>query len=327
MFERIRALHGSGGADRRYPSESPEEYLSPEEVEDPHTLDDGSKQGLAERMQDNWHWILALGLLFMTALILMAIYFGRYMMTIALNPWTHRFLAGGGIAVSAYKLGQTSQRKRIQKQDELTLYDPDSRQSNHFLGRYLSLEGMSHDVFIPIKGFRKWGHAPEPYRIGELSRELVQRHNHNPQAQAKIRLHPAVVTVEATERGRKITQLTAGIDPDPFGRETNLEATLPDMASTETVSDLKGELEKAGEEIGHLENKLDQLRRQRNDAREEARKNFETVRSEVREDAKIFEGFVRSTSATRSVDDDDAEDQRRDGSLRNRASNRNGGDD
>lgn len=309
MFDRIRALGGTNGATRRYPSEEPEDYIPPAEYEDPHTLEDESNPGFGERMRENWTWMIGFSLLGLVVFILAAIYFGRYFITVALNPWTHRVLAGAGIAAAAYRMGSSSQLGRIRNQDELTLYNPETKTSQHYLGRYVSLEGASHDLFVPLKGFQKWGHDPEPYRIGELSRELVQKHGRNPDAHAKIRLHPSVMTVESTERGRKVTQLTAGVEPDPFGNESNLEASLPDMAATDTVSDLKEELEKADEEMHHLKDKTDQLRRQRNDARRAARKNFEAVRKEFRRDAEIFRDFVGPHR--RGGSDEDESDSKR----------------
>lgn len=308
MFERLRALRGGSTApETRYPE--PEDYTPPEEVEDPHTLDDSTESTWRDWIAENKLFVFSMSLLGLGVLIAVAIYAGRYFITFLLNPWVHRLAVGGGIATGAYFAGRSAYRSQIERQDELTLYDPEEGESLHFLGRYEGVDGAGYDLFVPLKGYRRRGHDPEPYRIGELSRDLVENFNRNPRATARIRLHASVTTVTPTDRGRKVVQLTAGIDPAPFDREANLEATLPDMAAESTVSDLKTELEKTAQRVRHLEDKQDVLERQRDEAISAARKPREEVlEEEIKPIADVLVPF-----ATRGRGQTDDEEDSRDG--------------
>lgn len=289
-FERIRAFVGRSGSKDRYPGGAdgqPDDYTPPQEVADPHRLEDETSQSLGEWVTDHWLVATSWALLGITGMVLIGIYFGRYFLSVLLNPWVQRGAAAVAILGVGYWTGMSSLRGRIAQQDELTLYDPDAQKAVHFLGEFRAVEGASHDVFVPYKGYRKLLHSPEPYRIGELSRALVQRHSRDADEEAKIRLHPGVTTVELTDRGRQVTQMTAGLDPDPFGRESNLEATLPDMAATGTVTELKDELESANREIDKLQDDKNQLQRQRDSAMQMAQQNFDEVRAFIEDDIEM----------------------------------------
>ncbi len=139
---------------------------------------------------------------------------------------------------------------------------------------------------------------------------MVKQHNRDPDEPAEIRLQESLVSTRQTERGLKVTQLTSGLKPDPFGKESNLVAKIPSLAATDTVSDLKKELEKQDEELQDLREKNDQLRRQRDNARSEARKNYDEVRREIKKDADMLEPFVRP-SRSRSGGGDGESDRDR----------------
>lgn len=290
-FERIKALGARvTGSDQRYPDPD-EEYTPPQEVDDPHTREAESERGWRGWLADNKLYVLSLSLFGFAAVVLVAVYAGRYLITFITNPWTQRAAAGLAIGGAGAYVGASRERDKLKRRDELTLYDPDERRSYHFLGIYKPVQGAAHDVFIPHKG-----HGGDHYRIKELSQDLVRRHGHDPEAPAKIRLHPGVSTIETTSRGRKVTQLTSGVSPDPFGRESNLEATLPDMAATDTVTDLKSELQKLDEELTDLRDRNDQLRRQRDNAREDARQARQEYLDEFQDVAGVIEPFVTRSS-------------------------------
>ncbi len=303
-FERIKARAGWSEDTQRYPDN--EDFQPPQTVEDPHTIEDSTEETLVDKLLENRWWALSVSMLALVTLVLIGIYFGRYFATALSNPWVQRVGVAGILVGGARRWGRSDERSQLEEEQELTLYDPAEGEAIHFPGRFSSEQGSSHYVFIPYKGRRRGG--SEPYRIGELSSSLVKQHNRSPDEPAKIRLHPSLVSTQPTERGLKVTQLTAGLEPDPFGQNSNLEATIPSLAATNTVSDLKSELEKQDEELQDLREKNDQLRRQRNNARAEARKNYDEVRQQIQKDADVLEPFVRGRRTGDSSDSEsDAE--------------------
>lgn len=309
-FERIRAIAGWGGQEERYPDDS--DFTPPEQVEDPHTIEDSTQESALDRLLANRWWALSVALLSFAGLILVLIYFGRYFATVLANPWVQRIVVAVALFAGGRRTGRQSEREQFESEHELTLYNPRKETSTHFRGRFEAVKGATHNVFVPFKGRRR--NSGEPYKVGELSKSLVDKYNQNPKEEARIRLHPTVSTVEPTEYGIKVTQLTAGsetgdsaVEPDPFGTETNLDAPLPDLASTETVSELKGTIEELEEEKRNLSNRIDQFKRQRDNALELAGKNFDEVRGFIESDAEIFQGFVRrqgGQSSDSGSDDD-----------------------
>lgn len=291
MFERTRSLLGRSSNDGTY-LDVDSDFQTPQEVENPHTNRDNTKTTKREWIAENKLFVLSLSLLGLAVTIFTLIFFGRYFITFLAHPWTHRGLAALVIGGGFYGLGRSSKGTQMKKMQKLNLYNPDTGESTHFIGRYRALEGATHDVFVPFKGLRSFGHEPEAYRIGELSAELVKKHNHSPEEEAVIRLHPAATAVEMTDRGMEITQLTSGIEPDPFGRDSNLEASLPDIGSDETVLDLKDELEKLEEENHNLQDRNQMLERQRDNAIEEAQQARREVLDEIGDIAEVFQPFA-----------------------------------
>jgi len=308
-FERIKALWPGSTSEQRLPADPEgEEFTPPHEVEDPRTFEDGTKTTWREWMGENTTIVISFSLLAFATLILLAVYAGRFFLTILTNPWLHRAVVVITIAGVSYFWGRSAMRSQLQQVDELILYDPDEKRVIPYLGEYHRLQGASHDKFIPYKGYRGLGHSEEEYRVGELSKDLVKQQGLTAESKAEIRLHPEVMAVESTERGRKVTQLCSGIEPDAFGRDGNLEASLPNLAGVETVDEMKDELEKLYEEVSNLRDQVDQLKRQRNEAREEARKVREELRKDIAKTAEIFEPF-----ATRRTGRNDSEDNRQSG--------------
>lgn len=291
--ERIRALWGDTDEAQRLPADPEgEQYQPPQQVEDPHTLRDSTKPTLLDRFQQNKWYLLTVAMLALAVLAVVLVYFGRYFATVLLHPWVQAGGAGAGVLGLGYYIGRSSYASTIRQQDTLTLYDPDEQRSVHFLGEFRRLDGSVHDVFVPHKGHRGLGNSPEAYTVGELSDELAQSRGHSASQEVRIRLHPSVATVDATERGRAIVQLTAGLEPDPFGRDSNVEATLPEMAATDTVTDLKSELEKKDKEVQALEDEIDQADRLRQQFKEMATKRRQELLDEVGDVAEMFEVFV-----------------------------------
>jgi len=305
-FERVKARVGWSDNTQRYPDT--EDFTPPQEVEDPHTIEDSTRDTLLDKLLANRWWALSVSLLGLAVVVLVAIYFGRYFATALSNPWLQRFGVAAALVGGARRWGKSSERAQLEDEHELSLYDPKEGEAIHFTGRYRRVDGATHNTFVPFKGRRRG--SGEPFRVGELSSSLVKQHNRSPDEPAEIRLHDFLTSTRQTERGLKVTQLTAGLEPDPFGQESNLEATIPDLAATDTVPEMKKELEKQDEELQDLRGKIDQLRRQRNNARAEAKKNYDEVRKEIQKDADMLEPFVRGRRST--SDDGETEQERLD---------------
>jgi len=288
-LERIKARAGWIEDSQRYPDT--EDFTPPEQVEDPHTIEDDTQETVLDKLLANRWW----------ATVRLAVHARRADPRRDLLRPVLRDRAGEPVGAAlrrrrrlvggARRWGRSSERAQLENEHELTLYDPDDGEAIHFTGRYRRVDGATHDTFIPFKGRRRG--SGEPYRVGELSSSMVKQHNRDPDEPAEIRLQESLVSTRQTERGLKVTQLTSGLKPDPFGKESNLVAKIPSLAATDTVSDLKKELEKQDEELQDLREKNDQLRRQRDNARSEARKNYDEVRREIKKDADMLEPFVR----------------------------------
>jgi len=229
-FERIKARAGWGDDGQRYPDT--EDFTPPEQVEDPHTIEDDTQETIVDKVLANRLWALSVSLFTLAALILGGIYFGRYFATALANPWVQRFGVAAVLVGGARRWGRSTERAQLEQEHELTLYDPDDGEAIHFTGRYRRVDGATHDTFIPFKGRRRG--SGEPYRVGELSPSMVKQHNRNPDEAAEIRLQESLVSTRQTERGLKVTQLTSGLEADPFGKESNLVAKIPSLAATDT---------------------------------------------------------------------------------------------
>lgn len=291
MFERIKSTLNLGGREKRYPDPD-QDFQDPEAHEDPHTTPDSTRMTLGEFLSQNMLYIFSLLVLLLIGAVLLAVYASRYFITTLSNPWVQRLLAGLSILSLGYFYGRAQQRSDLKNRDELVLYDPDESTVTRFLGEWQQAANGNHAVFEPIKGFSLLGHRAEPYRISDLSSELVTKYQRDPEDPVRIRIHPIVAAMKTTNTGRKTVQLTAGLEPDPFGRESNVVATLPTLAGEDTVDDLRHELEQTAREKRKLESENDMLERQRDDAMTEARKARQTIRSEIGDTMEMIEPLV-----------------------------------
>lgn len=304
MFERTKNLLNMGGREKRYPDPD-EDYESPEDVEDPHTTRDSTKMTAGEFVTKNSVSILSFLFLGIVTIVLTIVYAGTYFATVLANPWVQRILAFAAILSLGYFFGRSTQRSALMNRDELVIYDPDSQEVIRFLGEFRDSENGAQMLFAPIKGYSLWGHSPEYYEIGDLSLELAAQDHRDPSDEVVIGLHPRVCATAVTNTGRKTVQLSAGLEPDPFGREANVQATLPDIAGEGTVTELKDELESVEREVKKLRKENGMLRRQRKDAFEEARKPLSEARKEVKKDIEMLFPFTsgRTTTVNKSNGD------------------------
>lgn len=291
-FERAKDVLGIGSRDKRY-HKVEDDYQPPQDVENPHTTPDSGQMTLAEFMTKNRYPLMATGLLLIVGTVVLAVYAGRYFITAFTNPWFQRGLAGFTIAAAGYFWGRNTKASSLKNRDVFIAYNPDTGSVIRFLGKFKRTEEGRHQLFVPIKGYRWFGHKAVPYQIKDLSSELVSRYDRDPEDDVVIRTHPKVSATTATNTGRITTQLVAGLEPDPFGRESNVEATLPDIAARGTVMDLKDELEAVESELSKEEKRNNMLRRQRDDAISEAQKTREEIREEVNDVMEMVYPFAR----------------------------------
>lgn len=293
-FDRIRARWGDAQRDPTYPDDG--DYIPPEEYDDPHTTAAESEPSLREQLLEKRWWLLTTSLFIVAALVAALLYGSRYLVTAASNPWVQRGVAGIALVAFGAFARDGQVKSALKGQDELILDTTDSDKPTRYLGEYRNPRGTKYAYFIPYKAVSNLFGSPTPYDAGDLSASLPD------DMPARIRLQP-MAGVTATDTGRYIVQSTAGVEPDPKGKETNLVATLPDSGDEGTVEDLTKQLEWAETEIGDLEDRIDQLERQRDDAREEAKKTRQEVRTELKNDGEVFAQFVgRRTHATGESD-------------------------
>lgn len=292
-FERITARFGRTRDREQYPDT--DDFQDPQAVANPHTLEDETDESFLERAENNWHVVVSFSLLGLVGLILVGIYFGRYFVTVAANPWTQRIVAGLGLLAAGLYMGIQRERTAVEQEQELTLYDPNGEAEATFRGEYRTVDGAQYPVFVPYKGNRgMFGGEPEPYTVGDLSRTLVKAHGHDAQTPARIRLHPELVSVMRTDRGLRVVQATAGLSPDPFGQDANLEAALPETADEETVMEMTSLVKSLEEELEQKEKRNDTLRRQRDEWKQLAKTNFEEFQQMMDKQGDLFTKFLPS---------------------------------
>jgi hypothetical protein len=308
-YERTRAAQGEEGRGRRYPArDADEEWQPPDEYESPHTISDDSGRSWRDWVGRNQGFVIVMSIFALAGLAIVLVYFGRYFATTLSNPWVQRIAAALVIVGVGYQFGRSSERGRLEQRDILVLYDPDREEIVRFLGEWTDAQAGHHPVFKPYKGFSMRGHSAEPYEIGELSEQLADARGHDPEDPVRIRIHPEEGGSVATDTGRLTVQWTAGLEPDAYGKESNVVATLPDVAAENTVSDLKTAVSKLHEERKELEEELDAVKRQRDNLLEQARKTREEIREDMQKDLDVVAPLLRrpdrrSTNGHRSDGD------------------------
>lgn len=255
------------------------EYRDLEEISDPHTWKDETVSTAGEWVSD--HPILGaliaiVGLLVLAVLALILQNFGS---AILQSFW---FKLGVGLTAThatVYYVARTGQRKAFEDLDWLVLPTPDG--VKRYLGHYRESNQGDHPLFVPVRGFSRLGSRAEPYEIGQLSKELKRSYramNRDATDTAVIRLHPSMSRVAQTDTGLTVAQLSGGLSLDPTGRESNLVATLPEIADEGALLDLKEELQSEREHQQFLRKRLADVKEQRDEAMTEAR---DTLRESV----------------------------------------------
>lgn len=263
MTERARELLGFEGSYQRYPDLDSVRDL--EEISDPHTLEDESQRGIREWISDHKVQAVAFGILGLAAVALLLSFAWHYIPIIVGNTWVQ--LAGllTGVFILGRKNGWKANQRRVEDIDELEL-------QNLHDDTLLAVKGVvlpEGDVpmFVPIKGYRKPGMRPTPYKAVELDPSVVDRVNGgvDPDLPAIVRLHPEFTTIQETDTGTRVVQQTKGLEADRTtgGEQAGMSvlvAARPDFAPKEKVREINEKMTKVAEQKKGLKQEFQQAR-------------------------------------------------------------------
>lgn len=261
MTERARELLGFEGSYQRYPDL--ESVRDLEKISDPHTLEDETQRSVSEWVSDHNIQAVALGLLAIVATGLVLALARHYVPLIVGNTWVQL----AALLLTAFTVGRkngwNANQSRVEDIDELELQNLHDETMQSVKG--VVLDGGAIPRFIPIKGYRKPGMRPEPYKAVELDPSVVDRVNGSvdPDLPAIIRLHPKWTTTKETETGTRVVQQTKGLDADPTtgGKEAGmavLRASPPDFAPEEKVREINEKMEQTAKEKKKLKQRTQQ---------------------------------------------------------------------
>ena len=253
----------------RYHSES-ETVNMPDDVADPHTWKDESAARRREWLARNKRMIVTVSFLGLVVFAILMIYFSRFIPQLFANTYVRVFVGGGLFTATIFLAGARHQRNKLQRVDWLILIYPEGVQ--RYLGYYSETEDGA-PMFIPVKGFTFFGSRSSKFTLGDMSNEMARQFskgNRKADDPAKIRLHPSMCAVAQTDMGTVVAQLTGELTPDEFGRETDIEATVPELADKDRMADVKEEIEKQVAHNAFLKDQVDMLEQQRDDYKQVA---------------------------------------------------------
>lgn len=251
---------------------APEEARDLEDVADPHTTADDSQSTLRERVVDNkWYvaflilvlpfGVAGVGLLVGYSWFLLPEFFGNRRVQLTLGALTIMALAFVG--------GDRRRRGLYERYDWLVLDTPTG--NKRYLGRHIPADDDHAPLFVPVKGFSRFGGRGNAYTIEELSPHLAETYakaNRDPDDPAVIRLHPEFASASQTDTGTVVTQPTEELRVDTFARDSTLIATVPEFIRGEQAEALKDHLRQEREETDELRDKIDTLERMLEEAKE-----------------------------------------------------------
>lgn len=300
-FERAKDRLGSGGDGRRYPRGDGNDL---EDVSNPHTIEDESSRAFKEYIfRYRWH-VLGVGVLVLAVVGILLIYTVRFVPQLLANEWVRRIAIVGGLLGLGFFLGNKSTKGSLANRDELVLIGTNG--VNRYLGKYKYADQADFPTFEAIKGFAWFGLVARPYTVGDLGPDVERRARRggvSPDAPAVIRLHPEMAEIAKTDTGTVIAQLSGGLVTDPFGRGSNVAASLPDLADEGRISKLKRTIRDLQEKLQNAKDDADVYRIQRNEAREEAKKHRQEILEEWKES--YVEVRQAETTASRTSQRDD----------------------
>lgn len=264
--DRIRSILGLKGNYQQY--HDIDDVIELADISDPETLDDETKTGWREWASENKTLAIAGSLLGLATIALSLSFAWRVLPDILSNRLLQGVVAAGAIFVAGYKTGWGSNQDRIVEIDRLVLIK--EGQAVAYWGTYI--EGAEYPLFVAVKGFHR-GRKPVPYKVRDVDASIVNRRDQvgvSLDDPAIIRLNRNFAGVTETDTGTVVAQETGGLKIDHPGRESTLTASLPNHADEELVIDLKNELEEKETELVDERQRAKRLKRQRDNAWEEA---------------------------------------------------------
>lgn len=263
MLAATKERLGLGGRMRQFLSI--EDVKDLEEVSDPTTLEDETATSWREWAGENRLLVIAGSLLGLFTLGFLFMQFQRFAPMLYENIWVRRGAVAALIAGWAYRKGRYRARAEVEERHRLTLNIGD--RVVPVLGRHVQTSGEA-DLFIPIKGFRRKGHKPVPYKVDDLGpamADLYSKRGVSGDDAAIIRLHPEFTRVEQTDFGTVVSVDTNSLEADDQGRVSTIKTTIPDH-NDERMTQMAQQLEELSEQLQHEKMMKEKFRTQRDDA-------------------------------------------------------------
>lgn len=284
--ERIKGQLAGSRSSKRYHSG---DFSSLEEVSDPRTRDDEATTSWREWIAENSRFA-GIVIAFLSVTIAVFVWWTvSFAPSLFRNPWVQRGTAVTVIVSVSYVVGVKSQSSRFNSTDELVLLRTGGIQ--RYDGYYVETDEGTAPLFIPIRGFKWLNHVAVKYRLRDLSREIAElewNQNRDLDDPVVVRLNPEFASTTYIDGKFVIGQLSEGLEPDEYGSESNVFATLPDVADDDAIGVLKAQLQESNSEIKELESRVQMLKRQRDNAKEEARESREeTINSFIMNHARL----------------------------------------
>lgn len=271
--QRAMEMLGFAGTQQRY--HDIDSIADLEDLSDPTTLEDETHTQLRERARQNKLQTAVLGLLVVVLGGLGTALAYRYIPLVVTNT----YVQAGAVALVTYLAGRRggmqSYRRSVSQKDEMNFLIGD----HVFNAKGVIREGGQKrpPLAIPIKGYRKPGVRPQPYTVGEVDPQALERApgSVDPDMPVAIEMHRIYSEVTDTDTGKRAVQLTDGFEPAEARVEDGvvvlLKATAPDIATEADIrkinEDYKQMLNEKKENERQIEEKeatIRKLRKEKN---------------------------------------------------------------
>lgn len=292
-LDRFTEFFGSTADQRYHSNEGPK---MPDEVSDPHEWQDESKIKRREWLARNKRTLVAVSFLGIVVMGILSFWARTFIPQIIHNTYFQVGVYHLVLITVVSVLSIRSYRDKMTRFDWLVLAYGDRTQV--YLGYYNTTE-EGDPCFVPTKGFSMLGYRSDVLTLGDMSSEMARQFSKTDRKAddpAKIRLHPSMTASAETFLGTITVQLTDGLEPDEFGRETDIEATVPDLADKKQMNDLKVELEEQVKENGYLKDQVSMLRDQQQSYKEMATSRIDELRDRQIDHVERIVHAVQGTS-------------------------------
>lgn len=254
------------------------EYTAPDDVSDPHTLEDETRTSWRGWMAENKELTALFTILGFVGIVLLTMWGAQLAPGILTNKYLHYGLVGIVATTAIYLGGVRSALGRLTRFDWLVLVR--KRNPTIFLGYHFPSDEADHDIFVPVKGFSLFGHRDHVLTVAEVSSEAARSYENMGRSgddPATIALHNKFAGVAHTAFGTIVTQPSTGIALNNPRGEALLKAELPDMAEEGQIQDFKDEIQNTLDELRTNRSKVSSWKRRAQNAETEARERREEI--------------------------------------------------